>query len=152
MEGAVYDGHNASVLLKVLPPFYEAMAIPEREAKIERLQQRALFLLMKEKQYAKALDVLRTLPNRNAKMEAICHEGLGDFRSAAEAHVANKNLKAALACYRSIPDLESALKLAEQMPDHPAAESLRWMAEMQRLVSKRPEKFTKMVAPARKNA
>ncbi len=52
--------------------------------------------------------------------------------------------------YRSIPDLEGALELAEQMPDHPATESLRWMAEMQRLVSKRPERFIKMAVPAEK--
>jgi hypothetical protein len=105
---------------------------------------------MKDKQYIKALAVLRNLPERIPKHEATCYEGLGDYRGAAEAHVAAHNLKAALACYRSIPDLEGALALAEQMPDHPATESLRWMAEMQRLVSKRPERFIKMAVPAEK--
>lgn len=150
MEMCVFDGHDAGILLKVLPPLYQALDIPDWEAKLLEFQQRALILLMKDKQYANALAILQVLPRRNFRQEAICHEGLGDFRGAAEAHVSYGNLKAALTCYRSIPDPEAALSIAEKIPDHPATESLRWMAEMHQLIHKRPEKFTKMVSPAEK--
>jgi hypothetical protein len=60
------------------------------------------------------------------------------------------NLKEALTCYRSIPDLEAALKLLGEIGEHPAAESLQWISRLQQLVAERPEKFTKMVTPAEK--
>lgn len=150
LELAVFNGHNASVLIKVLPAFYEALSVPDRLSRTLRLQTRAISLLMKDKQFAQALTLLRTLPDRQLKQEAACHEGLGDFRSAANCYIANGNAKEALSCYRLIPDLEAALKLIPQAEDHPAAESLRWMADIQRLVAKRPEKFTKLVTPAEK--
>jgi hypothetical protein len=43
------------------------------------------------------------------------------------------------------------LKLLNEMGgEHPAAGSLQWISEMQKLVEKRPDKFTKMVTPAEK--
>jgi hypothetical protein len=64
--------------------------------------------------------------------------------------VAAGNLREALSCYRSVPDLERALKLVGQIGEYPAAESLQWIARLQELVAKRPEKFTKHVTPAEK--
>jgi hypothetical protein len=75
---------------------------------------------------------------------------MGDFRGAAQCHMAAGNLKEALTCYRSIPDLEEALKLVGEVGEHPAAESLRWISKLERLVAERPEKFTKLVTPAEK--
>jgi hypothetical protein len=72
------------------------------------------------------------------------------FRSAAECHQLGGNLKEALNCYRSIPDFEAALKLVGEMGDHPAADSLRWISELEQLVSRRPDKFTKIVTSAEK--
>ena len=60
------------------------------------------------------------------------------------------NLKEALGCYRSIPDLEAALKLLREIGEHPAAESLKWISRVQELVAERPEKFTKAVTAAEK--
>jgi len=150
LEAAVFNGHNAAVLIKVLPPFYEALDIPDRAARTERMRQRAVQLLIKEKQYSSALAALRALPERLPKLEAVCHEGLGDFRAAAECHLAAGNLKEALQGYRSIPDLDMALKLVERIGDHPAAESLEWISRLRQLVGERPEKFTKVVTPAEK--
>jgi hypothetical protein len=59
---------------------------------------------------------------------------LGDFRSAAECHLVAGNLKEALTCYRSIPDLEAAPKLLGEMGEHPAAESLQWISRLKQLV------------------
>ncbi len=150
LEAALLNGHNASVLLKLLPPFYEVLDIPDREARTQRLAQRSVQLLLKEKQFAPALAVLRTLPNRQPKLEATCYEGMNDFRNAAEAHMLAGNLKDALQCYRLVPDLDAALKLINQIGDHPAAESLQWIGKLQRVVAARPDKFTKVILPSEK--
>jgi len=150
LEAALFNGHNAAVLIKLLPPFYEVLDVPDRIARTQRMQQRAIQLLIKDKQFAAALGAVRALPERQPKVEAACHEGLGDFRSAAEAHLASGNLKEALSCYRSIPDVEAALKLVGEIGEHPAAESLAWIARLQKLVAERPEKFTKVVTAAEK--
>jgi hypothetical protein len=65
-------------------------------------------------------------------------------------HFSEPRAAPALHCYRSIPDFEAALKLVGEMGDHPAADSLRWIAELQQLVSRRPDKFTKVMTPAEK--
>ena len=103
LESALFNGHNAAVLIKLLPPFYEALDVPDRTARTERLQQRAILLLIKDKQFAPALAALRASPERAPGLEAVCYEGLGDFRSAAECHLMVGNLKEALNCYRFDP-------------------------------------------------
>ena len=150
LESALFNGHNAAVLIKLLPPFYEALDVPDRTARTERLQQRAIQLLIKVKQFTPALAALRASPERQPGLEAVCHEGMGDFRSAAECHLMVGNLKEALNCYRSIPDMETALKLVAEIGEHPAAESLQWISRLQQLVAERPEKFTKVVTTAEK--
>ena len=57
------------------------------------------------------------LPEQQPKLEAVCLEALGDFRSAAECHLSAGNFKEALNCYRSIPDLEAALRLVGEIGD-----------------------------------
>lgn len=150
LEAALFNGHNASVLIRVLPPLYEALDLPDREPRTQQVRRRAINLLIKEKQFGAALAVLTALPTRDPKLEAACHEGLGDYRSAADAHLSAGNLKEALSCYRSIPDLDAALKLLREIGEHPAAESLAWIARLQKLVAERPEKFTKLVTPSEK--
>ena len=150
LESALSIGRNAAVLLKVLPPFYEVLGVPDHIARTERLRQRAIQLLIKDKQFTPALEALRRLAARQLKLEAVCHEGLGDFRSAAECYREAGQLKEALNCYRSIPDLEAALKLVTEIGEHPASESLQWISRLQTLVAERPEKFTKVVTAAEK--
>lgn len=150
LEGALAMGRNAAVLVKILPPFYEALGLPDRSARTDRLQQRSIQLLIKDKHYADALAILRALPSAQPKLEAVCLEGLGDFRGAAECYLASGNPKDALSCYRSIPDFEASLKLVREIGDHPAAESLEWVAKMQQLASQRPEKFARVMTAAEK--
>lgn len=150
LEGTLTSSHNAGILLNLAAGFYEALEIPDRIARTQRLQQRAVQLLFKDKQFAVALAALRAFPERQPKLEAICLEGLGDFRAAAQCHLSVGNPKEALNCYRSIPDLEAALKLIDEIGDHPAGESLRWMSKLREMVAERPEKFIKTVTPAEK--
>jgi len=150
LESTLFNGANAALLIELMPPLYEALDAPNRVARTQRLRQRAIQLLIKDKLFEPALAALRALPERQQKQEAVCHEGLGDFRSAAECHLAEGNLKEALNCYRSIPDLDAALKLVREIGEHPAAGSLQWISRLQELVVERPEKFTKVVTPAEK--
>ncbi|MCC7173986.1 MAG: hypothetical protein IT159_02225 [Bryobacterales bacterium] len=107
-------------------------------------------MLLKEKEFGFALEVLRGLPERDLSLEAVCHEGLGDFRAAAECHLTAGNLKEALNCYRSIPDLEAALKLVREIGVHPAAQSLEWIRRVQELTEQRPENFGRVMTAAEK--
>ena len=150
LESALHGGQNAAVLIKLLPPFYEVLGVPDRIARTQRMQQRAIQLLIKDKQFAVALEALLALPERDPKLEAVCHEGLRDFRSAADCHRTSGNFKDAFNCYRAIPDLDAAIGLLQQIGNHPAAESLEWIVRLRRLIAERPEKFTKLVTPAEK--
>lgn len=149
LESALSNGHNAGVLLRVLPGFYDALEVPDRESRLQRLRQRSVQVLIKDKQFAAALAALEELTERQPKLEAACHEGLGAFRTAAECHLTAGDRKEALNCYRSIPDLAAATRLAQEM-NHPAAESLEWIAKLQQLIAERPDKFTRTVTPAEK--
>ncbi|MGO9272539.1 MAG: hypothetical protein ACLQOO_20290 [Terriglobia bacterium] len=150
LEGALFSGQDAAVLIKLLPPLYEALGITDRAARTQRLQQHAIQFLIKEKQFEAALAALEAISDRQPKLEAACHEGLGDLRSAARCYVTAGNLKEALNCYRSIPDMEAALTLMREIGDHPATASLEWVSRLQALVAERPERFTKTVTPAEK--
>jgi hypothetical protein len=152
LEAAVFNAHNASILIKVLPPFYEALDLPDRAARAANLRQRAVQLFTKEKRFDAALAELRALPERQPKLEAACHEGLSNYRAAADCYLLAGDRKEALRCYRTVPDLKAALSLAVEMGGHPAAESLEWIAKLQTLVSQRPEKFTKVVTAEEKKA
>jgi hypothetical protein len=150
LESGLLGSHNAEMLFDLLPPLYEVLDLPDRIGRVQRIQQSAIQMLIKERKFAPALAALGTLAERPSKLEAICLEGMGDFRGAAQCHMAAGNLKEALSCYRSVPDLEGALKLVSEVGEYPAAESLRWISRLQQLVAERPEKFTKMVTPAEK--
>jgi hypothetical protein len=150
LESALFNGRNAMVLLKLLPPFYEALGVHDREPRIKRIRQRAIQLFIKEKQYAQALGALETLPEPDPNLEAICFEGLNDFRAAAERRLKAGNRKDALRCYRSIPDFEMSLQIAREIDEHPALDALEWIRKLQNVVEERPDKFTKVVTSAEK--
>jgi tetratricopeptide (TPR) repeat protein len=150
LELAAGSGTNARILLRLLPPFYKVLNLADSDARLKRLQQRSLTSLLKEKAYADALELLRDLPDPRPRDEAACHEGLGDFRGAAQAWLAAGDRKEALQCFRKIPDFEQTLALLNEIGDHPAADSLRWVREMQQLASRRPPEFTKVMMPSEK--
>ncbi|MDQ6678580.1 MAG: hypothetical protein M3Z09_14940 [Acidobacteriota bacterium] len=150
LELAAGSGANARILLRLLPPFYKILNLADADARLKRLQGRSLSSLMKEKAYGDALELLRDFPTRQLREEAACHEGLGDFRAAAEAHLAAGERKEALQCFRKVPDFERTLALLDEMGDHPAADSLRWVREMQKLADRRPPDFSKVITPSEK--
>jgi hypothetical protein len=151
LESAVMNGLRAPELIQILPPFYEVLGVQDGAGRTARLRQRAIQLLMKDRQFGAALDALALLPERQPKLEALCYEGLRDFRKAAERYQAAGDLKSALNCYRTVPDLAAALQLLPKLDaEYPAKDTLEWMARMQQLIAERPDKFNKTVTPAEK--
>jgi hypothetical protein len=126
------------------------LGVPNAGSRIEALRQSAIQLLIKERSFDSALYVLRSLAQPQPKLEALCHEALGNLRGAAEKFRLAGDLKAALKCYRAIPDFAAALAVLREMGDHPAAPSLEWLARVQALVAERPDKFTRMVTEPEK--
>jgi hypothetical protein len=90
------------------------------------------------------------LMQRQPKLEAICREGMSNFRAAAESYEKTRSLKEALQCYRAISDFPAALELVKQLSDCPATESLEWIGKLQNLIGEPPDKFNKVVTPAEK--
>lgn len=148
--GALVDGRNAMGVIHIIPALYAALGVPDSPSRIEELRQRVIQLLIKDRHYELALDVLGGLVQPQPKLEAQCHEALGNMHGAAEQFRLAGDLKNALKCYRSIPDFAAALSVVRQMGDHPAAASLEWLDKVQALVAKRPEKFTRMVTEPEK--
>jgi tetratricopeptide (TPR) repeat protein len=141
---------NTEAFLQLFPAFYEALGVPGAAERLEGLRQRAIQALLKDKYFDEALRVLATLTRREPKLEAVCYEGLGNLRAAAESFIEAGDLKNALRCFRAIPDFAAALQIVRRLPDHPAAPSLEWLARLQSVVGERPEKFTRTVTDAEK--
>ncbi|MBI3282350.1 MAG: hypothetical protein HYZ57_21230 [Acidobacteria bacterium] len=150
LESALSVGDNAVILSKILPPFYDALKLPDAEARKERLQQRSLQILLKTKKYAAALTILERQPRKDHRLEAMCLEGLGRHGDAAHAYRQAGDLKEALKCYRAVPDFDAALALIREVSDHPAAQSYEWLARLRALIAEKPEKFNRVMQASEK--
>jgi tetratricopeptide (TPR) repeat protein len=149
-SAAPVDPSNTEAFLQLFPAFYDALGVPDAAERLEGLRQRAIQVLLKDKYFDEALRVLAKVARREPKLEAVCHEGLGDLRGAAESFIEAGDLKNALRCFRAVPDFAAALEIIRRLPDHPAAPSLEWLARLQSVVGERPEKFTRTVTDAEK--
>lgn len=144
-------GDNPILAQKILPPFFDALRMPDAQARKERLAERALQILMKNRRYAQALTILERLPNARPKLMAECYEELGELRKAAAIYLEIEDREKALRCYRSIPDFAAALRLVQQLENHPARAPLEWLQELDSLLGRRPENFNRaMTAPEKK--
>jgi len=144
-------GDNPILAQKILPPFFDALKMPDAQARKERLAERGVQILMKNRRYAQALTILERLPAARPKLVAECHEELGEFRKAAAIYLEIEDREKALRCYRSIPDFAAALRLVQQLENHPARASLEWLEDLDALIGRRPENFNRaMTAPEKK--
>lgn len=151
LERVQHVGANAAICVRVLPPFYKAIGMPDAEERSARLRSRAVTDLVKAHHYREALGVLAELPERNHKLEAQCYEGVGDLAAAANAHREGGSLEAAIDCYRRIPDIKQTLAAMKELKKpHTAAPALEWVAAMQALAAKRPENFNRVMKPEEK--
>ena len=143
-------GDNPLLAHRILPPFYDTLGFPDAQARKDRLAQRSVQILMKNRRHAQALTILESLPEAKPKLAAECYEEVGQFAKAAAVYLELGELDKALRCYRSAPDFEAALKLVRQMDGHAARPSLEWLAEMDAVLTRRPENFNRVMTPPEK--
>ena len=96
------------------------------------------------------MTILERTPGKSPKLLAHCYEAQREHAKAAEIYEQLGLRKEALRNLRAIPDLRKSLDLARQMEDHPAAPSLQWMGEVDRVLLKRPENFLRVATEAEK--
>jgi len=144
-------GENPLVAQRILPPFFDALALPDAQARKDRLSQRVVQILMKQKKYAQAITILEQLPEKKPKLMADCYEELGEFAKAAAVYMELGDREKALKCFRSVPDFAAALGLVRQIEGHTSRASLEWLAELDGVIGRRPENFNRvMTAPEKK--
>lgn len=144
-------GDNPILAQSILPPFFDALGLPDAQARKTRLAQRSIQILMKSRRHAQALTILDRLPEPNPKLAAECYEETGQFAKAAETWMQLGDRDRALKCYRSIPDFGAALKMVREIENHAAGPSLEWLAEVDALFARRPDNFNRtMTGPEKK--
>ena len=144
-------GDNPLLANRILPPFFDVLRFPDARARKERLAQRSVEILMKNRRYADALSILERIPDAEPKLAAECHESLGKYRRAAEIYLKLDEREKALRCFRSAPDFVAALELVRQIEGHSARASLEWLAELDTVLAKRPDNFNRvMTLPEKK--
>jgi tetratricopeptide (TPR) repeat protein len=151
LERHLEAGDNAILAQEILPPFFDALHLPDTQVRKHRLAQRSVQLLMKSRRHAQALRILDRLSEPNPKLVAECYEATDQVAKAAEVWMQLGDRDRALKCYRSIPDFGATLNLVRQMENHPARPSLEWLAEVDALFARRPDNFNRtMTVPEKK--
>jgi tetratricopeptide (TPR) repeat protein len=133
-----------------MPPFYRALRLPDAEARAERMLDRCVRHLLKNKRHRPALEILPLMKEHRKELEAECLEAIGEYAKAAEAYRSTGRLKEALACYRAAPDFEAAVGLIREIPDHPAGQSYEWLMRLKALVDERPDNFSRVMTTPEK--
>src|SRR5436305_816449 len=77
-------GDNSMIAQRILPPFFDALGLPDAQARKLRLVPRSIQILMKSRRYAQALRILERLPDANPKLTAECYEETDQLAKAAE--------------------------------------------------------------------
>ncbi|MFN0165243.1 MAG: hypothetical protein ACKV22_02335 [Bryobacteraceae bacterium] len=150
LERAIAWGNNAEILAPILPNLYDALRLPDAQARKSRIHERAVQLLLKNQKYASALRLLESLPERNYKQEAQCLEKEKRYAEAAARFRLAGDTASALDCFRRVPDFQQAFALLQEMPQHPARDAYQWLVRMQALLAERPEKFNRLMLPEEK--
>jgi hypothetical protein len=143
-------GDNPLLAQRILPPFFDALGFPDAQARKDRLAQRAVQILIKNRRHVQALTILESLPEAKPKLAAECYEETGQFAKAAAVYVELGERDKALRCYRSVPDFGAALSLVRQMEGHAARPSLEWLAELDAVITRRPENFNRAMTTPEK--
>jgi tetratricopeptide (TPR) repeat protein len=153
MEGFVKRSELADEVARALPGYYKLFEVADFERRTRDIRLRAVDTLLTagEKPAAiHALELLDLVPDADPLLRARAVEATGRFADAAEMFVAAGALEKALHCYRSIPDFEKSLEIAEKLGNVPAAESLLWLDRMRKLAGERPSGFNKLILPTEK--
>jgi tetratricopeptide (TPR) repeat protein len=150
LEQSMDAGENALIAQRILPPFFDAIGFPDAQARKDRLAQRAVRILMKNKKHALALQILEKSSDAKSKLAAECYEESDQMAKAAAIYLELGDREKALRCYRSIPDFAASLELVRKIDGHAARASLEWLAELNGLLAKRPENFNRVMVAGEK--
>jgi hypothetical protein len=150
MEDSVSSSDRVHEIVKALPAAYKLFEVQDAAARFERIRERAVKGLLDAKKFGEALDLLEPYAEQQPKLVAQCYEGLERYADAAAVHRKAGNLKDALRNYRAIPDLERSMEAIRELGGHPAAESIEWMHEVDRVLKLRPQSFGKAATEAEK--
>ena len=151
LERNLDAGDNPVVAQRILPPFFDALGLPDAPERKDRLARRGIQILMKRKKYDLALALLKQMPEAKKSLLAECYEELGQLAKAAGIYLEMGERDKALKCYRSVPDFEASLGLVRQIEGHSARESLEWLAELNGVLGRRPDNFNRvMTTPEKK--
>jgi tetratricopeptide (TPR) repeat protein len=143
-------GDNCLLAQRILPPFFDALGLPDAQTRKDRLAHRAVQILMKSRRHLQALPILERLPEAKPKLAAECYEETGQYVKAAAIYLQIGDREKALKCYRSVPDFEAALALVREMEGHSARAPLEWLAELDGLLARRPENFNRVMTQPEK--
>jgi hypothetical protein len=151
IESLEQDAEVAPMLVyEDLPVLYRLFRPAEAAQLTAKLRGKAIAAHIVLREFDTALALLSETENPAPAMIAMCHEGLGQFELAASEFLAAGSPTDALRCYRRVPDFDRTLELLEQVPDHPARESLEWLRRMRDLAAQRPADFNKRIMPEEK--
>jgi hypothetical protein len=149
-EGMALRPQTALGLAESIEGFYKQFAFADAAERTRKVRIEAIETLLGVGLAASALKILEMVPDVDPALRARAVMGTGKFAEAADMFSALGDLERALVCYRSIPDFEKALEIANRMETLPAAESLLWLDKMRKLAAERPANFNKIVLPAEK--
>ncbi|MCC6368335.1 MAG: hypothetical protein IT165_32825 [Bryobacterales bacterium] len=150
LEGGMRVQANVPMLSKLLPQFYAALSLPDAASRKQKLLSKAVESLIQAKEFRPALEALESMAERDYGREALCLKGMREYAQAAARYLQAGNPKEALACYREVPDFGAAFRLIQELKDHPAADSLRWLQRLQKVIDDRPANFTRVMTAAEK--
>ncbi|MDP2996245.1 MAG: hypothetical protein Q8N47_02075 [Bryobacterales bacterium] len=136
--------------LKRLPFVYRFFQVTDAGERLVRAEERAVDAMIAGGFPDVAMTILERTPGKSPRLLAHCYEAQREHAKAAEIYEQLGLRKEALRNLRAIPDIQKSLDLARQMEDHPAAPSLQWMGEVDRVLLKRPENFLRVATEAEK--
>ncbi|MBV8843577.1 MAG: AAA family ATPase [Bryobacterales bacterium] len=76
-------GDNPLIANRILPAFFNVLGFADAQARKDRLVQRSVEMLMKDRRYTDALSILEPAPDAHPKLAAECYEAEGEHIRAA---------------------------------------------------------------------
>ena len=151
LEASLDTAVLAPVVLPLLPVAYKMYGIVDAEGRYAARRRQAIQMLLASKMPSLALPLIEEDPESTPELKAQCYEEMQNYAAAAELYLSLGKTKEALRNYRSIPEIDKALKLMREMGGEQAGmEGLEWMAQMRRLMEKRPGNFARTATAAEK--
>lgn len=150
IESAAAEFPSAPDALASLPFAYQFFEVADAANRLAEMAEKAVDALVAAGHPEMARIILERMPGRRPKLLAQCYEAQKEHRKAAELYEQLGLRREAIRNYRAIPDARKAYELARDLEDYPAAPSLQWMGEVERVLARRPDNFLRVATEAEK--